>query len=386
MPVKHTVLVTEEEKTTSEVFAALSSNGRLSRDDVLRDLQGLVSRLERGPAPAAIIDVDALPNRAVSHLEAIVKRFPDTRFILLAAELQPAVLLEAMHIGARHFMLKKAIAADLAAVLHRLCPPGAADHEGDVITILSAGGGCGATTVAVNLANEIQLHTSTPALIVDLDCAYATVPSYLGLQGEFGLMDLLGRSGPLDSELIASTTLAFSPTLHVLPTTSTARLPIGPVASTPALAEMLDACRSRYPYTVIDAPRVSPALAGELARISAAVLIVLQLTIKDLRVARLLMQDLLDQGISSHKLVPVVSRYRRRALMIEPEEAQHALGRDGLELLTNDFPSASLAINYGQPLSQAAPRSLLRREIQTLATVLLKKYATQTARAQGSAR
>src|ERR1035437_3616809 len=135
----------------------------------------------------------AVLSRAVSHLEPIVKRFPDTRFVLLAAELQPALLLEAMQVGARHFMLKRAISADLSNALHRLCPSSNADHGGRVITILSAGGGCGATTVAVNLANELQLHTSESALIVDLDCAYATVPSYLGLQGKFGLMDLLGR-------------------------------------------------------------------------------------------------------------------------------------------------------------------------------------------------
>lgn len=155
------------------------------------------------------------------------------------------------------------------------------------------------------------------------------------------------------------------------------------MAVSPSLTELLGACKSRFPYTVIDAPRVSLAVAGELARISEVVLIVLQLSIKDLRVARLIMQDLLDQGISSGNLVPVVSRYRRRAMMIEPDEAQRALGRDGLELLSNDFPGTSQAINFGQPLAKSAPRSLLRREIQTLSTVLLQKYLSQTARVQG---
>ena len=374
-PLRHIVLVTQSSATVSDTAAALSSNGQLSNDDVLHDLQGLVSRLERGPSPAVIIDLDSLPASGLNALEPIVKRFPDTRFVVVATELRPQMLLDAMQVGARHFLLKKAIVSDLNPALHKLCPTNGQYHCGNMITVLSAGGGCGATTLAVNLANELQLLSSQETLIVDLDTSYSTVPSYLGLQGQFGVMELLNRTGAIDNALISSAALASRSSLHVLPATATSHL-ADACLSTNRLGELLQACRDAYTYTVIDAPRVTTEVAKTLALESRAVLIVMQLTIKDLRVARLMIESLLDGGISSQDIVPIVGRYRRKTMMIDPQQAQRALNRDSLELLSNDFVSASHAINLGQPLAVTAPRSLLRREIQQLSAGFLRKYLT----------
>ena len=368
------VLVTDEAKIVSAVSAALSSNGHLNNGDVLRDLPGMVARLERGAVPAVLVDIDALPARGLGSLESIVRRFPETRFVLLATELAPDVLLQAMQIGARYCLLKKNIPAELTPAIHRLCPTNHDGERGKIITIFSAGGGCGATTLAVNLANELRREESDRSLIVDLDYAYATVPSFLGLQGQFGVLELLSRSGPVDSELIATTALVSSPTLHVLPTTATNRLPSGTLARSVRIEEVLAACKSVYSYTVIDAPRVSPGVMADLARLSDVILVVLQLTIKDLRVAKLILQDLLDQGISNQLLVPIIGRYRRRIMAIEPEQAERVLSRDSLVYLNNDFPSASQAITSGQPLAQVAPHSTLRREIRDLASSLLRTH------------
>src|SRR6185436_8948194 len=117
---------------------------------------------------------------------------------------QPELLLEAMQVGARHFLLKKSVPADLSNVLHRLCPESNVVAQGAAVTVLSAGGGCGATTVAVNLAAELQaLDTdSRPALVADLDAHYGAVATYLGVDGEHGIYDLLTRAGALDGQLI----------------------------------------------------------------------------------------------------------------------------------------------------------------------------------------
>ena len=52
-----------------------------------------------------------------------------------------------------------------------------------------------------------------------------------------------------------------------------------------------------------------------------------------------------------------------------------ALALDGAELtcLRNDFANASKAMNFGQPLAQAAPLSRLRRDIAQLALNIKKR-------------
>ena len=68
--------------------------------------------------------------------------------------------------------------------------------RGSAVTILSAGGGCGATTLAVNLAAELGAidPSSDPPLVVDLDYHYGAVSTYLAVQGDYGVLDLLNRT------------------------------------------------------------------------------------------------------------------------------------------------------------------------------------------------
>src|SRR6185312_6715325 len=100
----------------------------------------------------------------------LARWFPDTRFIVLSTAMGNELLLDAMKAGARHFLLKAAIVAELHDVLKRLSSDSAPSSTGAAVTILSAGGGCGATTVAVNLAAELQLRGEAghadPALVV----------------------------------------------------------------------------------------------------------------------------------------------------------------------------------------------------------------------------
>src|SRR5262249_10425011 len=156
---------------------------------------------------------DQEPHSTLSAVEPLARRFSDTRFIVLSTAMQNDLLLEAMKIGARHFLLKDSIVADLHGVIKRLCPDATPAACGQAITVLAAGGGCGATTIAVNLAAELHLKTlaesgeARPSLLMDLDAQYGAVAAYLGVEAEYGIFDLLGRSGSIDSQLIQSTAL-----------------------------------------------------------------------------------------------------------------------------------------------------------------------------------
>ncbi len=64
-----------------------------------------------------------------------------------------------MQAGARHFLRKSAIQTELDPVLEHLLSHGPQESTrlGVVLSVFSCSGGCGATTVAINLANELRL-------------------------------------------------------------------------------------------------------------------------------------------------------------------------------------------------------------------------------------
>lgn len=373
------VLVSEQPATAGAVSSALG-NGRLSEQDVCRDLQQLAQRLESSSASAALVDIDARPRAMLAELEPVVRRFPETRFIVLSSSLDNELVLEAMQVGARHFMVKQSIAATLVPVLQRLLagtPGQRQEHYGQTVTVLSASGGSGATTVAVNLAQELVQAKATPVLLVDLDFSYGAVGSYLGLEAEHGVLELLERPGIIDAELVRTTATPVSQELLALPSAASARLGASGPATYSRLDEVLGGSRRWARWTVIDAPRVPIDVAEQLAAGSAATLLLFQLTVKDVRMARAMLTALTARGVAAETIVPVVNRYYRRRLMVELEEARRALDVSKIECIGSDFQAVSRSINYGKPLNATAPRSAVRREIQQIAERILDASLTR---------
>ena len=72
--------------------------------------------------------------------------------------------------------------------------------------------------------------------------------------------------------------------------------------------------------------------------------------------------------VPRERILFVLNRYRKRGTMITYEEAQKALDGIAIRKLSNDFEGTLRSINLGQTLSQAAPRSDLRKDLRDLAT------------------
>jgi pilus assembly protein CpaE len=275
-----------------------------------------------------------------------------------------------MQAGVRYVQFKSRIPAELPSVLQRVLvsTPAANARTGAAITVLSAGGGAGCTTLAVNLANELQLTTSEPVLIVDLDYAYGAVASYLELDGQYGIADVLAHNGVIDADLIATTAVRHSDTIRALLSPATSGFGRYGQINESRLAEAVAACKARHRFTILDAPRLSMDGAAALANESEMTLIVLQPVVKDIRVTRNMIQALIDREVPVERIKPILNRYRKRRELISVEEAQKALGGIAPECFSNDYVSAIEGNNYGKLLAASAPRSALRKDVMELAS------------------
>jgi pilus assembly protein CpaE len=374
MPAESTVwLVTKEPATQAVVSSALDADARFKLRGTSSSLAGAYAAAAASGAAAVLVDIDPAPVAILREMETIVPRFPETRFIVLSNIMHNDLLFEAMQAGARHFMLKRAVALELKSVLARLVTNGTprTSARGSIITVISASGGCGATTVAVNLANELGQIQSSPALLVDMDLSYGAISPYLGIKGDYGVGDILSRQDHIDEGLVRSSALAYSDTIHVL---------ISPVAKgigawgkplpLERLGAAVEAFRAGYECTVIDAPRLPVDALAILAAASRAVVAVFQLNVKDIHTIRMLQEAMLGAGVPADRFIFLASRYQKRS-SITLQEAQKSLGGVRMVAASNDYRNVIQAINFGQPLSMAAPSSALRQEIRQLAQNVL---------------
>lgn len=401
---RNIILFTSDARLAPEIAAALAMPGEFPDEMICPDLAELAAHIERNPASVVLVDIDPNPSHILAGLDQMTRRFDQARFVVLSGSLEGELVLQAMRAGARQFVLKGSILSELSAALERIAPPetSAAQARGALVTVLSASGGCGATTVAVNLANELHLTslaadaparkylffgtsgrsrasrkkgesnrssagTAGRVLIVDMDIDYGAVGAYLGLQGQYGLADVLAYRGQIDPELIRSTALAYSDGLHALLSPVAAGLSQWELPVDERIGQAIEACQRAYAYTVVDAPRISLELAARLAHASLFTLVVFQLSVKDVRIARALHTALTSGGVPSGRVIPVVNRYRSKHAMVGLEEARRAIGGYSPVCIQNDYRNVTRSINYGQPLSEIARRSVARRDIAAMA-------------------
>jgi pilus assembly protein CpaE len=369
------LLLTQEDQTIAAVRSVLESRALADAPNLcgtIMDLRTELSRTTNGHSNIAMVDIDQDPERMLSELSRITMMYPHLWLIVLSKEFNERRVLHAMQVGARHFLRKSAIATELDQVLEHLLTrrPETSTRSGMVIPIFPCSGGCGATTVAINLANELRLALAQRVLIVDLDTHYGATASYLGLKGRYGIGHVLGRQGAIDRHLIESTAATYCEGFDVLLSPAAAEADRGVNLNFSRLPAALEACRESYDCIVVDAPRAPREVMADLASVSRMNLIVLQLTVRDVAFAGSLISFLADHGIPRERILPLANRVRRRGPLLRIEDGQRAIGVHTLHPIRNDWAKAVRSVNRGRPLADVANRSRLRRDYQRLAATI----------------
>lgn len=364
------LIMTSEQKVAVQVQEVLDPlSDILGKIAVCGDYSQLRRMMEMHEPQLVLVDVDPNPDQGLNELESISERYPATRFIVMASGSLNGYMLKAMQIGVRHVQFKSTLDSELGDVMRRLVPHKTGNAKrGNVVSLLSAGGGCGATTLALNLSNQMFEQGNDRVMLVDLDVAYGSLGTYLDLQSAYGVSDILSAGSRLDEELIESTAVHFHDRFHVLLSPATTQGPLAAPLPTEHIDLVLGTCRRLYRHTIVDAPRFEMDASARLARASDLVLIVFQLNVKDLRMAQVIRRSLSSRGVEPGRILMVMNRYRARKALLSIDDVKSSLGDVPLMCVHNDYRNAVRCVNLGRTLNQVAPRSSLTRDVDHLAT------------------
>jgi len=277
----------------------------------------------------------------------------------------PQLIVQAMRAGASEYLETPLRLAGLNEALARALagrqPAGQAGTRGKLIAVLGARGGCGATTIAVNLAVALQgLRRDSDGPVALLDAAPLGHASlHLNLKPQFTLTDLLGHAQRLDTTLLDSLMQRHETGLELL---AGASEPLPPQPDSVHTAWIEQLLRS-YPLVVADLDGLTRLVLEQADRI----LLVTQTDMVSLWSAAKVRQYLDPQ------------RRLRFELVLNRFNATPEVNLPGLETLTHTpllwkLPNAHAlvmeAIERGQPPA-AHPDSDLGRQFGELAAALL---------------
>ncbi|MDH4201688.1 MAG: AAA family ATPase [Phycisphaerae bacterium] len=365
-------LITKDQDMVSQIDAVARNGSPIEVDQVLPDTGRIDKYLETSGVCAGIVDIDPDPQAALEDLESMVRDNPHLCTIVISENMNQELILSAMLAGARHFLQKGSIHEQLSGVMARLLThTGVKQRTGSVLTVFSASGGCGATTIALNLANELRLKTSKGVLVIDLDRCYGAASAFLDIKSEYGIDDVLTYEGKIDKHLIQSSSCAYKEDFHILLSSAGKSNKTEKGWGSQGLSDVLHACRLAYGYTVVDAPRMDEQTVKMLSELSDFTIVVFQLTLKDLKFARSIIKMFKDLGLSEDKIIPLANRYTKSRFgksgsLISIDDSRRVLGADNVVSICSDWPNAEKSLNVAKPLADAAPRSAMRKDLQKL--------------------
>jgi pilus assembly protein CpaE len=308
---------------------------------------------------------------ALRAIEVLHQELPRSAIFAVGSLTQPQTIVTAMRSGAREFLERPLTTNILLEAFVRLTTSQKSVQRstmrGKVFSVVNAKGGCGATTIAVNIALALQAAQGQTAL-VDL-AALGHAALHLNLRPQFTTYDAIRNLHRLDSSLLESFTTRHSGGLQLLAGASSP----SEVQPSPAeFARLFDLVASYFQFVVVDLSTRMDAVTKLVCDLSQTVLVVAGTDVASLWSAARI-QQFLGENNGRDRLRLVLNRFRKIPGFQEGE-VESASGLKLLWKVPNHYPAVSGAIDRGVPLMQQN-RSELTRAFTGLAEKLTETEA-----------
>jgi pilus assembly protein CpaE len=329
-------------------------------DSIIRELQD--SRAE-------VVIVDISPREAQRAIRAIELIKATTLQIGIFANgemTQPASIVASMRAGAGEYVDQSAGSDALLEALTRFSSSRSrsfgAGGRARVFTFLSAKGGAGCTTAAVNTALALQQSHGDVVLLDFAPIGHAAL--HLNLRPQFGVLDALQNLHRMDVSLLDGLMTPTKEGLHLL---AGPQQPY-PTEPTPGeLARLFDLVVNHYRFVVVDGSSRLDQTTRLLSDLSNAVLVVAQTDVVSLWSAGRI-HTFLEEGTGRDRLRIVLNRHKKIPGFSD-EDVQQVTNCKVLWKVPNAYQVISPSIDHGTPVVlQEGPE--ISRSYRALAAAL----------------
>ncbi len=294
-----------------------------------------------------ILEVGGEEERALPVIQELLRIDAKLPIIALLSSNDPDLVLRCLRHGASDFLIEPFTAEHVEAALHKIARqhPVRGKNPGKVYCIMPAKGGCGASTIASNLAYQLKRLGEKRILLADLDPMAGTLSFLLKIKSSYSFMDALARSGEMDADLW-KTLVSNRQGVDVL---------LSPEVMTEGVSDLTDAstiveyARGVYDLVVLDAGGVYGEWNLSLAHLADEILLVTTNELTSLQAVQRALSYLDSNNVLRYKVRLVVNRYDRH-VGLSKDVIGTALHTDIYHLLPTDYDAIQRALMEGKPL------------------------------------
>jgi len=344
------------------------------------DLTQAMTTLRASAANVGLVFLDHEPDAALA-LAKTAGGVNGCAVIVVSRLRDPDKILSAMRSGARDFAFLDEESGDLRRALGELQRPDvqpSGEQGGRVISVFSAKGGSGATTIASNLAGSLVVADDdgkpVKVVLIDFNLEMGDVLVFLDVNARYSYQELLANAHRLDPELLYRSLTQHSSGVHVM--SQTDYLEEGRELSAEDAAKVIAFLRMHFDFVVIDGLRDFRDISLVALDKSDTILLTMTQDIPALKNANRCLRIFKRLGYEGDRVQLVLNRFRRSG-QLTPDSISDALGRRVAATVANDFPTAIKSANEGKLIVNAAPSTAIAKDVAGLVSLFRAPSTTK---------
>jgi len=323
------------------------------------------------PAGYLIVSADAA---LAADIDAAVRRLRAAasvaRIVVMLRNADVSTTRLLMREGAADVVPYPTSEAALAISLDGLLTPDQAEGGpgGRVVAFLKAGGGVGATALAVQ-AGALLAAGGADVCVADLDLQFGAVGAYLDLSEAVTVTDCLNAGSSLQDMSLKTMLSKHRSGLRLIagPRQLTPLEALGP----PQVEALIDALKRDFALTFLDMPSVWTAWTNRALQMVDHIVIVTHLSVPHLQMVDRQLQVLKAQGLDGRNLTLVINALApEQTSALSQKAAERALGREFAVTIPEDRRVMNAAINQGVEIAAIKRGTKLEKAVADFARML----------------
>lgn len=342
--------------------------------DVFSNLREVKVTLDGNPNEQLVVVGPDMPMAQIRELMAEYRTSrPALGVVLVRRRLDVIVMNEAIQAGVREVVsyedteeLINACRRSLA-ISRKILASGTKgpveNHSGKIVIVFSAKGGCGKTTLSVNLGQALAKDPDTKVCIVDFDLQFGDIAVALHVEPNKNISNILGLESNVDALAVRSVVVSRDKNLDLLLAPNNPA-DVERISSVLANA-VLNNLKHLYDYIIVDSPPAFTEVILKTFDLADCCLLLTTLDMPAIKNLRVSMQTLNALGVPPEVCHVVVNRSDAKAgLTVEDVEA--AVGRKIMARIPTslDVPATT---NSGKTIVKEHPRHKVSKEIYRIA-------------------
>jgi len=343
-----------------------------------------------------LMDINMPEMDGIAASEAISAQAPHVQVVMMSVQGEADYLRRSMLAGAREFLIKPFSGEELVTSIHRVhqfaatrrvvapppptatpvTPPPPPPRVGKIIAVMGSKGGCGASTIAVNLAVALREESKARVALVDANLEFGDVGVLLNLPTSRTIAELVSGDTTIDEEVLDGTMAAHSSAIKVL--LAPPRPELAELVKAEHLKRILELLDKSYDFIVIDLWKSFQETTVFFLDHADIIVLIATADIPSIKNAKLFF-ELTDQlGYPADKTLLVLNKEDGRS-GISAKDIEASIKHPITLTLPRDERTTTIAMNRGTPVVMLQRNLPISQAIQNLARLIVKRMQPETA-------